>query len=60
MDPIPPLSPEGLTTTEARSRFEAGGPNEVVPTAGPGGVKLFLTTIFNPLTLILLAVGGTA
>ncbi|QEL20496.1 magnesium-translocating P-type ATPase [Limnoglobus roseus] len=53
-------SPEGLTTAEARSRLDEHGPNEITPTAGPGGVKQLLITFLNPLTVILLVAGGVA
>ena len=58
MDPMP--APDGLTTAEVQSRFKQYGPNEVAPTAGPGVVKLFLATLLNPLTMILLVAGGIA
>jgi Mg2+-importing ATPase len=57
---IPSIQPEGLTTAEARSRFEVHGPNEVISSAHTGAFKLFLTTLLNPLSLILLVAGSVA
>ena len=56
----PMSAPDGLTTAEVQSRFKQYGPNEVVPSSGPGVVKLFLATLLNPLTMILLVAGGIA
>ena len=56
-----PMSvPDGLTTAEVQSRFKQYGTNEVAPSDGPGVVKLFLATLLNPLTMILLVAGGIA
>ena len=56
----PMSAPDGLTTAEVQSRFKQYGPNEVVPSVSPGVVKLFLATLLNPLTMILLVAGGIA
>jgi Mg2+-importing ATPase len=50
----------GLTSNEARSRLEANGPNEVASAKRFSAARLLLSTVLNPLALILLVAGCVA
>jgi len=57
----PPMTQAvGLTSNEARSRLEANGPNEVASAKRFSAARLLLSTVLNPLALILLVAGCVA
>jgi len=47
-------SPEGLPSTEAESRFNEFGPNELVATGGISPLRMFFQQFMDPMVIILL------